>query len=249
MPPQLVIICGPTATGKTRLGVALAKALGGEVVSADSMQVYRDMAIGTARPVEAEMEGIPHHMMAVADPTENFSVARYVAEATPIVDDILAEKGSVISGGTPLISVRLAESKGGELKGILYIPVAKGKRVQSGQTIQLVPNGVDVSQTGSLLGTVRSVSQYPVTPQSMQKTLGNEQLAQWILRTQQSAVMEVSFDLVKDPGSESGYLWTSSVGEHKPITAGSFCTGSIIIERRPPIEKVFYKLSQWLRNR
>ena len=57
------------------------------------------------------------------------------------------------------------------------------------------------------------------------------------------------FELVKDEDSTSGYLWTSKVGVHKPITAGSFCTGSIIVERRPPIEKVFYKLSQWLRNR
>ena len=103
MPPQLVVICGPTATGKTRLGVALAKTLGGEVVSADSMQVYRDMVIGTARPSEAEMEGVPHHMLAVADPEENYSVARYVAEATPIVDDILARgKVPLIVGGTGL---------------------------------------------------------------------------------------------------------------------------------------------------
>ena len=96
---------------------------------------------------------------------------------------------------------------------------------------------------------VRSVSQYPATVQSMQKNLGNEQLAQMIVQAQHGALMEVSFDLVKDPDSESGYLWTSRVGEHKPVTAGSFCTGSIIIERRPPIEKVFYKLSQWLRSR
>ena len=110
-------------------------------------------------------------------------------------------------------------------------------------------NGVDVSMSGSLLGTVRSVSQYPVSAQSVQRHLGNEHLAQWILQSEQSAVMEVTFDLVKDESSESGYLWTSKVGEHKPITAGSFCTGSIIIERKPPIEKVFYKLSQWLRSR
>jgi len=96
---------------------------------------------------------------------------------------------------------------------------------------------------------VRSVSQYPITAQGIQQHLGNAQLAQWILQAQQSAVMEVTFDLVKDKDNESGYLWTSQVGEHKPITAGSFCTGSIIIERKPPIQKVFYKLSQWLRSR
>ena len=164
------------------------------------------------------------------------------------VDEVLVQEGSIVTSGMPIVTLRMDGGRG-HLKGILYIPVDKGKRVEKGQTIQLAPNGVDVSQSGSLLGTVRSVSQYPITPQSMQKNLGNEQLAQWIVSSQQSAVMEVNFDLVRDPGSESGYLWTSSVGEHKPITAGSFVTGSIIIERRPPIEKVFYKLSQWLRGR
>lgn len=103
MPPRIVIICGPTATGKTRLGVALARVLDGEVVSADSMQVYRDMAVGTARPTAEEMEGVPHHMLAVADPAEPYSVARYVAEAVPIVDDILSRgKVPLIVGGTGL---------------------------------------------------------------------------------------------------------------------------------------------------
>ncbi len=83
---------------------------------------------------------------------------------------------------------------------------------------------MDVSQTGSLLGTVRSVSQYPVSVQNMQKTLGNEQLPSGFSPPQQSSLMEVSFDLVKDPSDKSGYLWTSQVGEHKPITAGSFVT-------------------------
>ncbi|MFR6378819.1 MAG: tRNA (adenosine(37)-N6)-dimethylallyltransferase [Evtepia sp.] len=77
-----IVICGPTATGKTKLGVALAKALDGEVVSADSMQVYRGMPIGTAQPTAEERDGVPHHMMAMADPSENYSVARYVEEAT-----------------------------------------------------------------------------------------------------------------------------------------------------------------------
>ena len=103
MPPKIVIICGPTATGKTKLGVALAKQWNGEVVSADSMQIYRHMAIGTARPSEEEMEGVPHHMMAIADPWENYSVARYVEEASACVDDILARgKIPFLVGGTGL---------------------------------------------------------------------------------------------------------------------------------------------------
>ena len=165
-----------------------------------------------------------------------------------IVDEILVEEGSTVGGGVPICTLRLSGGRK-DLKGVLYVPVEKGKRIQTGMTIQLAPNGVDVSQSGSLLGTVRSVSQYPITMQAMQKRLGNDQLAQWIIQAQQSAVMEVTFDLVKDENSESGYLWTSSVGTHKPVTAGSFCKGSIIIERKPPIEKVFHKLSQWLRNR
>lgn len=185
-----------------------------------------------------------------------FDSRRYQKESTEyvyspydgIVDEIFVEEGNIVGGGAPLVSVRIDVSRD-HLKGILYVPVDKGKRIEKGQTIQLAPNGVDVSQTGYLLGVVRSVSQYPVNPQTMQKNLGNEQLAQWIISAQQSSVMEVTFDLVRDHASESGYLWTSKVGEHKPITAGSFCTGSIIIERKPPIEKVFYKLSQWLRGR
>ena len=165
-----------------------------------------------------------------------------------IVDEVMVDVGSMISAGMPICSVRITLDRD-DLTGILYIPLDKGKRVQAGMTIQLAPNGADTSQTGFLIGVVRSVSQYPITAQGIQQHLGNPQLAQWIMQTQNSSLMEVTFDLVKDENSESGYLWTSQVGEHRPITAGSFCTGSIIIERKPPIEKVFYKLSQWLRNR
>ena len=100
---KLIVICGPTATGKTKLGVALAKALDGEVVSADSMQVYRGMPIGTAQPTAEERAGIPHHMMAMADPSENYSVARYVEEATACVEAIFARgKQPILVGGTGL---------------------------------------------------------------------------------------------------------------------------------------------------
>ena len=103
MKPNILVICGPTASGKTALAVELALRFNGEVVSADSMQVYRRMDIGTAKPTAEEMRGVPHHMLDVADPEENFSVARYVAQAVPIVDNILARgKLPIIAGGTGL---------------------------------------------------------------------------------------------------------------------------------------------------
>ena len=103
MKSDILVICGPTASGKTALGVALAQRLGGEVVSADSMQVYRGMDIGTAKPTPEEMEGVPHHMLDVADPWESYSVARYVSQAIPIVDDIAARgKVPIVAGGTGL---------------------------------------------------------------------------------------------------------------------------------------------------
>ena len=103
MKPNALVICGPTASGKTALAVALAQRFGGEVVSADSMQIYRRMDIGTAKPTWAEMQGVPHHMLDVADPEENYSVARYVQDAVPIVDGILAQgKLPIVAGGTGL---------------------------------------------------------------------------------------------------------------------------------------------------
>ena len=100
---KVVVVCGPTASGKTALAVALAKAHNGEVVSADSMQIYRRMDIGTAKPTLEEMEGIPHHMIDVVDPEEDFSVARYVDMAARCVDEILARgKLPIIAGGTGL---------------------------------------------------------------------------------------------------------------------------------------------------
>ena len=81
MPPKILVIVGPTASGKTRMAVELAQRHNGEVISADSMQIYRTMDIGTAKPTKEEMGGIPHHMIDVADPEEDFSVARYVEMA------------------------------------------------------------------------------------------------------------------------------------------------------------------------
>ena len=99
----IICLAGPTASGKTALAVALAQALNGEVVSCDSMQVYKFMDIGTAKPTLAEMQGVPHHMIDVADPREDYSVSRYCKDAAPIVEDIVSRgKVAIIAGGTGL---------------------------------------------------------------------------------------------------------------------------------------------------
>ncbi len=100
---RIICIAGPTASGKTALAVELAKDRNGEVVSCDSMQIYRRMDIGTAKPTQEEMQGIPHHMLDVCDPEDAFSVSRYCDMAAPIVDDIVARgKTAIIAGGTGL---------------------------------------------------------------------------------------------------------------------------------------------------
>ena len=112
MKPDILVICGPTASGKTALAAELALRLDGEVVSADSMQVYRRMDIGTAKPTPGEMRGVPHHMLDVADPWENYSVARYVEDAVPIVDGILARgRLPIVAGGTGLYIDNLAAGR------------------------------------------------------------------------------------------------------------------------------------------
>ena len=100
---NIICIAGPTASGKTALAVELAKELNGEVVSCDSMQIYKRMDIGTAKPTVDEMAGIVHHMIDVAEPEEDFSVSKYCEMASPIVDDIVSRgKTAIIAGGTGL---------------------------------------------------------------------------------------------------------------------------------------------------
>ena len=100
---NLICIAGPTASGKTALSIALAKEMGAEIVSCDSMQVYNRMDIGTAKPSLEERDGIVHHMLDVAEPDEDFSVSRYCNMASPIIDDILARgKTAIVVGGTGL---------------------------------------------------------------------------------------------------------------------------------------------------
>ena len=100
---KILAVVGPTASGKSRLAVELAKALGGEVISCDSMQIYRDMNVGTAKPTQEETEGIPHHLIDFADPHQAFSCADYVDAAHRSVEEIITRrKLPIFCGGTGL---------------------------------------------------------------------------------------------------------------------------------------------------
>ncbi len=106
------IIAGPTASGKTAVSVQLAKRLGGEVVSADSMQIYADIHIGTARPTAAEMQGIPHHLQGFLPLQESYSVARYVQDAHAVFEDIYHRGATpILCGGTGLYIQSFMENR------------------------------------------------------------------------------------------------------------------------------------------
>ena len=111
--PRVVAIGGPTATGKTALSVALAKEFGGEVVNADSMQIYRGLDIGTAKPTAEERQGIPHHLMDFLPPEAPYSVADFTAAAAPLIEQLnSAGKLPIVTGGTGLYITSLMKGTG-----------------------------------------------------------------------------------------------------------------------------------------
>lgn len=101
--PKVIVICGPTASGKTTLSIQLAQKINGEIISSDSMQIYKDMNIGTAKPDQKEMQGIKHYLLDFVEPNQRYSVADYKKDAENAIEDIL-QKGKVpiIVGGTGL---------------------------------------------------------------------------------------------------------------------------------------------------
>ena len=136
MPPKVLCVVGPTACGKTKIGVLLAQKYNGEVVSIDSMQIYKGMTIGTAAPTAAETGGIPHHMVAVADPGDNWSVARFAEAADHCIQDILRRnKLPVLVGGTGLYLDAI-------IAGRNFAPGASGGTVRRELERELATGGI-----------------------------------------------------------------------------------------------------------
>lgn len=134
--PKILCVVGPTACGKTKMGVLLARRYNGEVVSVDSMQIYRGMTIGTAAPTPEETEGIPHHMVAVADPAEKWSVARFTEAADACIQDILRRgKLPILVGGTGLYLDAI-------ISGLTFAPGEAGGAVRKELEAQLAQEGI-----------------------------------------------------------------------------------------------------------
>ena len=151
---NIICVAGPTASGKTSLAVELAKLTDGEVVSCDSMQIYRRMTVGTAKPTPEEMDGIVHHMIDICDPEEDFSVSRYCEMATPILEDILARgKTAIIAGGTGLYMDSLIRGNDfapfpatGHRERLEEILQKKGVEPLAAQLKEIDPEALDRSQ-------------------------------------------------------------------------------------------------------
>lgn len=137
MDNRVICVVGPTATGKTKMGAALAKRFGGEVVSVDSMQIYRGMTIGTAAPTAEEMDGVRHHMVAIADPAESWSVARFTEQADLCIGDILRRGGRpVLVGGTGLYLDSI-------LSGRTFAPGHSGGEIRKSLQAELAREGIE----------------------------------------------------------------------------------------------------------
>ena len=136
--PRVIVIAGPTASGKSSLSVNLASATGGEIVNADSMQVYRGMDIGTAKPTREERKGIPHHLLDIVEPDEEFNAAIYRSTALEAIDDIIRrDRTCLITGGTGLYIKAL-------LGGLVHCPpVDEGLRASLREELsQYGPEGL-----------------------------------------------------------------------------------------------------------
>ncbi|MDR3355234.1 MAG: hypothetical protein LBO21_09360 [Synergistaceae bacterium] len=174
--------------------------------------------------------------------------AEIVSECDGIVSEVAVNIGTIVSPGSTVICTIRRDQGREDVSSLMYVPMSSSKKVKTGMVARLTPSGADSSEDGSLMGIVRDVAPYPASNAGIVKNIGNADVAQWIIQQLGGAVVEVRVDLVHDPKSESGYLWSSIVGNHPKVSAGSSCTGVIVVKRTPPLERVFLKLSQWMRN-
>lgn len=176
----MVAVVGPTASGKTKLGVDIALKFNGEVVSADSMQIYLGMSIATAKPTLEEMRGIPHHLIDFLSPEQSYSVARYVEDAKASIADITARgKLPVLVGGTGLYvdallgGIQFAEEPGmPEIRAQLYDQAAQvGNEAMHAMLAQIDPEYAKGLHPNNLGRVLRAIELYRTTGKTMSEQL------------------------------------------------------------------------------
>lgn len=169
---KLLVICGPTATGKTALAVECAKRLDAEIISADALLVYRGLNIGTAKPTEQEKCGIVHHMIDVVDPTDRFSVYDYERLALPIVEDILSRgKTPILCGGTGFyLNAVLYKSGFGGVAGDLNLRISleeyareKGEAALFERLMQVDPESAQMLHPRDVKRVIRALEIFYLT--------------------------------------------------------------------------------------
>lgn len=170
----LLVVCGPTASGKTAAGAALAKEYGGEVVSADSMQIYKGLDIVTAKPTEEETNGIPHHLISIVDMGESFSVADYTALAKRKISEI-AERGKlpVLVGGTGLyinslidnVNFDTAETDGAVRRRLEQEAAALGNEAMHERLRAVDPETAEAVPSQNTVRVIRALEIYELTGQ------------------------------------------------------------------------------------
>ncbi len=174
MKQPLMILAGPTAVGKTALSIKLAKALGGEIVSADSMQVYRHMDIGSAKVMPEETDGVPHHLIDVLEPWEDFNVTRFQAMAKEAVEGIYGRgRIPVIAGGTGfyiqalIYDIDFRENEGsGEIRRELeQLGKERGSEYLHGLLKQIDPESAVLIHPNNKKRVIRAIEYYRMTGQ------------------------------------------------------------------------------------
>ncbi len=155
------------------------------------------------------------------------------SQHTGRVLEVLASPGDLIQSGMRVVTL---EPAGEPIRSVLYLPAAEGKKVRAGMTARVSPSTVRVEEYGFMVGEVKAVSDFPVTPEGLRQVLRNDKLAEALAGA--GPPIQVDVTLLPDEKTPSGFKWSSSSGPPMTVQSGTLCTGSVIVERRRPISYI-----------